>query len=363
MKTFKSTFLSAAVVSSLCATKANAQLTATANNVALDLITELTGLNVTVTNATLTCPTGESGMFTYGGSVLPISDGIILSTCDVTAIAGSAVVFLSAGASGPGDPTLSTVVGAPTYNACALECDVVADYDTLYLNYSFASEEYPEYNCSVFNDVFGFFITGPGFPTDTNFAIVPNTTIPTAINSVNDGTTTNNLANCTNMGPGSPFTQYYIDNLAGTEIAFDGMTTKIEAFIEVTTGVPYHLKFVVANTSDNGWQSGVFMEGGSLASKNAAVTKVANVNKEGKTLIYPNPFKDDMSVTLPENMMNKTVDVLVVNSVGQNVYHYNGVGGGLNESIRNKAKVLNAGIYTMTIQSEGYEQVVKFQKQ
>src|SRR5690606_26592454 len=111
------------------------------------------------------------------------------------------------------------------------------------------------------------------------------------------------------------------------------------------------------------WQSGVFMEGGSLASKNAAVTKVANVNKESKTLIYPNPFKDDMSVTLPENMMNKTVDVLVVNSVGQNVYHYNGVGGGLNESIRNKAKVLNAGIYTMTIQSEGYEQVVKFQKQ
>lgn len=295
--------------------------------------------------------------------MLPIADGIILSTCDVLEIAGPATLLLNSGTTGPGDPTLSNVIGFPTYNACALECDVVADYDTLYLNYSFASDEYPEWNCSQFNDVFGFFITGPGFPNDTNFAIVPNTTIPTAINSVNDGTTTNNMANCTDMGPGSPFTQYYIDNLSGTDIAFDGMTAKIEAFIEVTTGVSYHLKFVVANTSDNAWQSGVFLEGGSLSSKDAAVTNVTKLNKNGRTLIYPNPFKDDMSVTLPENLLNKTVDVMVLNSVGQNVYHYNGIGGGLNESIRNKAKVLNQGIYTMTIRSEEYEQVVKFQKQ
>lgn len=361
MKTFNSKLLLAAVTCCMSATTTNAQLTTTSNQTALDLITELTGLNVTVSNATLTCGANENGIFTYGGSVLPVSDGIMLATCDVADVAQPANIFLPAGVGGPGDPTLSNIIGAPTLAACALECDVIAVYDTLYLNYTFASEEYPEYNCSIFNDVFGFFITGPGFPTDTNFAIVPNTTIPTAINSVNDGTNTN--INCTDMGPGSPFTQYYIDNVSGTDIAFDGMTTKIEAFIVVTTGVSYHLKFVVANTSDNGWQSGVFLEGGSLASKNASTTKVAGVNNKGKTLVYPNPFKDDMSVTLPENLMNKTVDVMVVNSVGQNVYHYNGIGGGLNESIKNKAKVLNTGIYTMTIQSEEYNQVVKFQKQ
>jgi hypothetical protein len=338
---------------------AQAQYAVTSNQTAQDILDYLTGLNVTTTNAVLTCDTGSNGIFTYGGTVLPMGDGVVLGTSNVNEYGQPGWGSLSFGPSTPGDPTLSNTIGTTTNDACVLECDVVADYDTLYLNYSFASEEYPEWNCSVFNDGFGFYITGPGFPTPTNFAIVPNTNIITAINSVNDAT--NPGPYCTNMGPGSPFSQYYIDNATGTDLAFDGMTSLIEAFIVVNTGTSYHLKFVVANATDHIFQSGVFMQGGSLSSKDASVTKVNQVTKTGKTIIYPNPVKDHITVKLPIELDNETITATVTNVMGQNVFTYSGKGSGLNNYL--KIKQLSAGSYIMYMKADGYHQVLRFQKQ
>ena len=70
--------------------------------------------------------------------------------------------------------------------------------------YVFASDEYPDYVCSTFNDAFGFFVSGPylndGTPAPlppgatrlvySNIAIIPGTydpEIPVTINTINSG--------------------------------------------------------------------------------------------------------------------------------------------------------------------------------
>lgn len=62
-----------------------------------------------------------------------------------------------------------------------LEFDFTTTGGNLFFSFVFASEEYNEYVNSSFNDVFGFFVNG------VNIALVPGTSTPVAINSVNCG--------------------------------------------------------------------------------------------------------------------------------------------------------------------------------
>src|SRR5205823_743581 len=122
-----------------------------------------------------------------------------------------------------------------TYDACILEFDFKPAGDTVKFNYVFGSEEYTSFTCSSFNDVFGFFISGPGFAVPTNIALVPGTTIPVCINSVNCGATGfYSTSTCAALGPGSPFCTYYVNNSAGTTITYDGITTTLTAIAGVT---------------------------------------------------------------------------------------------------------------------------------
>ncbi|MEO5570114.1 MAG: choice-of-anchor L domain-containing protein [Bacteroidia bacterium] len=84
-----------------------------------------------------------------------------------------------------GDPDLTTLTTGLTYDACVLEFDFIAVSDTAIFNYIFASEEYNDYVGSTFNDVFGFFISGPGITGNQNIALIPGTLTPIAINNVN----------------------------------------------------------------------------------------------------------------------------------------------------------------------------------
>ena len=98
------------------------------------------------------------------------------------------------------DPELEPIASSLSMiNGCStLDFDFVSLSDYMSFNYCFASEEYPEYVCSAFNDVFAFLLTGPNPVTGEietrNIAIIPETEtafsdgIPVAINSVNGGT-------------------------------------------------------------------------------------------------------------------------------------------------------------------------------
>ena len=90
-----------------------------------------------------------------------------------------------------GHPLLNFLTTATTYDASVLEFDFVPLNDTVKCRFVFGSEEYSEWVGSTFNDVFGFFVTGPrpdsGLYNNYNIALVPETDIPVSINNVNNG--------------------------------------------------------------------------------------------------------------------------------------------------------------------------------
>ena len=80
----------------------------------------------------------------------------------------------------PGDPDLDALIKPlQTHDAVTLEFDAVTVGSAFSIRYIFASEEYKEYVGSKFNDVFAFFVDGQ------NIALVPGSTDPVAINSIN----------------------------------------------------------------------------------------------------------------------------------------------------------------------------------
>ena len=132
--------------------------------------------------------------------------------------------------------------------------------DTIRFRYVFGSEEYPEY-ISSYNDVFGFFVTGPkpsgGNYTNQNIAIVPGTTnTPVSIYNINNGS--NNTGPCVNC-------QYYVDNSSGLTIEFDGMTTVLTAWAVVIPCQTYHIKLAIGDAGDHAFDSGVFLEANSFS--------------------------------------------------------------------------------------------------
>ena len=265
--------------------RALAQMAVTDNITAQELANAITGTGVTVSNAMLSpnCPGTAVGLFNFDGnpSDIGIDSGIILTTgAAMTAgfnigANGTVSDFASVGfpiSNGDDDlDSLLNVFGstAVTTDACYLEFDFVPVGDTVSFRYVFASEEYPEYACSGYNDVFGFFISGPGYTNMQDIALVPGTNIPVAINTINVGAGDFGvISNCNNMGPGSPFSQYYVDNQGnnGQFVTYDGFTTVLTAVAQVIPCETYHLKLAISDAGDGGFDSGVFLEAGSLSS-------------------------------------------------------------------------------------------------
>ena len=240
----------------------------------------LLGNGVTATNVTFVGDnTIQLGFFDGTNSNIGLNSGIVLSTGDVNEAVGpndaTGTTSPAGGVGGAGDPDLSTLInGVATNDAAILEFDFVPIGDSLVFRYVFSSEEYNEFTCSNFNDVFGFFISGPGFSGPfsngaENIALIPGTTTPVAINSVNNGTVgaSGNQANCDAIDPNwMTYTNLFNDNAAGTSVQFDGFTTVLAAEANVVCGETYHIKLAVADGFDGLLDSGVFLEAESFTS-------------------------------------------------------------------------------------------------
>jgi len=279
---------------------ATAQVNVYSGQTALTLAQTLTGQGVTISNAVLTCPTGANGQFGVVSSNLGLDSGIILTNGTaktngtVIGVNGAASLFASYGFPGgnpyaPGDATLDSILpsGQTSNDGCSLEFDFNPAGDTIKFDYVFGSDEYPTFACSNFNDVFGFFISGPGITGGNNgrknIALVPGTNIPVAINSINNAA--NPSSYCTSMGPGSPFSQYYVNNAGGTTITYNGFTTVLQAISAVTPCTTYHLKLAIADVGDDVYDSGVFLKAGSLTSNAVSVKPIG-----GGGLAAPTPY-------------------------------------------------------------------------
>lgn len=209
-------------------------------------------------------------------------------------------------------------------NGCAsLEFDFLAYADTFAFNYIFASDEYPEYACSSFNDVFAFLLTGLDpvtFQTTTkNVAIIPGTItasnpngIPVTINAINPGPgTSGSASNCTPPGSSAPYSMYYVSNNSTNGVEYDGYTTTMTAQSVILACQTYHMKLAIGNVGDNSFDSGIFLEEGSFYSPSVQIEKTwENDIIDGDTLIQ-NCRELDLSFTLPRPAFTSNISVII----------------------------------------------------
>lgn len=260
------------------------QLTVSPSHTATALATRLAGNGIAISSPTLTCAASANGTFTSVATPITIDSGIILTSGRAINTTGTEGFLASTNNGMPGDAALTTLAGIGTFDACVLEFDFIPKGDTVSFNYQFGSEEYINSTCGQYNDAFAFFISGPGIVGTENMALVPGTNIPVTVNSINNGVPGPpgwpgfcNILNCTSMGPGSPFTAFYVDNTGGTQVTYRGYTRKLTASHAVTPCVSYHLKMAVADASNGLYDSGVFIEAGSLKTNTYRFSKTDSI--------------------------------------------------------------------------------------
>ncbi len=199
---------------------------------------------VTPSNVTFTGGYPAMSYFEAANTDIDINAGIFLSSGSVfNAIGPNDQAGISTSFNALGDVDLDALVGVPTYDAAVLEMDIIPETDTICFYYIFGSEEYEEFVGTSFNDVFAFFIDGPGYNGPTNIALVPGDVIPVSINNVNQ-----------NMN-----TSYYQNNDGGVHTQYDGLTLKLPAKAIVTPFETYHVKIAVGDAADQIYDSGVFL--------------------------------------------------------------------------------------------------------
>lgn len=185
--------------------------------------------------------------------------------------------------SGATDPDLLEIAdGSAINNVSKYTITFIPIADTLRFSYAFASEEYPEFVCSDFNDIFGFFISGPGINGDfenngENIALIPGTDLPVTINNVNPGQvgSSGTPINCTPPFGSLDYSEFYNDNEGSNMFpVYDGITDVFVAEAVVIPCQTYTIKLVICDVADQNWDSGVFLEAKSFGTGSLQVETV-----------------------------------------------------------------------------------------
>ena len=224
----------------------------------------------------------QIGWFNAINTPLGIDSGVVMGSGDIYALDPVLGSTFPAIPNTVADPDLLAVANSvppllpPPYtnsftvssinDVAVLEFDFVPTSDSLEFRYAFGSSEYFGWENSTYNDVFGFFLSGPGIAGPwangaVNLAYIPNTTpqLPITISSVNSITPINQ--------------QYFVDNQNGLSIIADadGYTTVFTAKAAVTCGATYHIKLAIADGSDQILNTYVWLEAGSFTSPELSV--------------------------------------------------------------------------------------------
>ncbi|MEL6674181.1 MAG: PKD domain-containing protein [Bacteroidota bacterium] len=280
-----------------------------------EMIGTLFGEGVIVSNINYQLCDTSRAMWEFDGSAASVSldRGLLLSTGECidaqNPFGTQASSLLASTPLGmPGYTPLNSLLppGFSTNDACVITFDIVPLCDSIAIKYIFASEEYPGFVNSMFNDVFAFFISGPGFGAapGTNIALVPGTNIPVSINNVNNG------QSATGTVPTGPCTNcaFYNDYTFGTTLSYNAFTKTLLAEASVQQCSTYTITLAIADGGDSFLDSGVFLEAEGIGCTSQALTLKAvnnasanlgtNVTVEGCSnggefiFTLPNPLPD-----------------------------------------------------------------------
>ena len=290
----------------------------------LEYVQELVGPGITVSNVVMTNNSdNQIGIFDGQNSNIGFNSGVVMAAGPVNGLIGNAAMA-DAGQPGNGqtDPDLLTIAQSVTSNPSAgfinsvndvisLEFDFVPSSNVASFNFVFSSDEYTQWINSSFNDVFAFFVSGPGitgpfnappgFPGGAqNIAVVPGTNTPITISTIFP-------AGVPGEPPAGLNPQLYISNTGGTTHTHNGFTVPIPVELNVQCGETYHFKFAIGDGSDTYLNTAVFLEAGSFISDAVDVT-VATVS--GDSTIVEGCTDANFIFTRPEG---ETGDTLIIN--------------------------------------------------
>lgn len=241
--------------------------------------------------------TVQVGYFTAVGTGLGIDTGIVMATDNVKAcVPGNADYSSNVLAT---DPQLLKVLNQIKSTSTTMNdkveiiFDFVAPSDSIQFEYVFASREYKSFTCSNFNDVFGFFLTGNGIngssittKSTVNLATIPGTTVPVAINTINQGYSSSGTDKpCTDANPNyKVHSTYYTTNTAWSSQSSSNLTSKVNmagwtkpftAQAKVVCGQTYTIRLKIADVQDGAYTSAVFLKAKSFKSPAINVIPVA----------------------------------------------------------------------------------------
>ncbi|WP_237274659.1 choice-of-anchor L domain-containing protein, partial [Tenacibaculum ovolyticum] len=284
------------------------QATYSTSPTATAIATELQSSGIIISNPVITSGVGtQLGIFSNGitGAALEVDSGIAFSTASIATTFNNSNLnsYTSEGFDGGfafNDEDLTNINATANRDVVVFEFDFVAqpNYVGVLVEYQFGSEEFPDYVGSVFNDVFGFFVSDPtgsdpGVPDGDvnnnntydfgetpalNLAIVPGTSNAVSINNLNagfkgcaqDGTTPTDLTQSAlyiNNGhsldndadPNNSASCSLNDQAKPIHVEFNGITKKFTTNINLIVGVTYHMKIAIADVGDASLDSGVFV--------------------------------------------------------------------------------------------------------
>lgn len=226
------------------------------------------------------------GYFENGATSIGMNRGIIIATGPIQHAEGPNKVGDKSGNFDlpEGDPDLSMFSTHRILDAEGIEFDFTPLDSFVRFRYVFASEEYCEFVGSVYNDVFGFFVSGPGIQGpfsrhSKNVALIPGSNAYVSINSVNHVENSNyfirnelesDSRQCGVPPSNSPYREL---------IEYDGFTRILTAALQVIPCETYHIRFVVSDVADRHYDSAVFLEAESFnIGGTVQVTAVGNTH-------------------------------------------------------------------------------------
>ncbi|CUH69376.1 hypothetical protein TL5118_03336 [Thalassovita autumnalis] len=223
------------------------------NASAIQMAEEMFGAGVTVVDADYYGDRRSSGTYSNGDSisegVTPGDTGVILltgRTSNFTKSSGSSNTntsnSTSTNTSGVNNnAAFNAAAGTRTYDASFMEVEFIPDGDTLTLQFVFASEEYPEYVNSLYQDFIGVWVNGQ----QVDLAVGDGDIDPLNINGGNNES-------------------LFISNLNdeyNTEM--DGFTATMTLKMNVNVGEVNTLRIGIADVTDSSYDSTLLIAGDS----------------------------------------------------------------------------------------------------
>jgi len=320
---------------------AASELPISTNASALNMAQTIFGEGVTVVSASYSGDNRSSGIYTNGDTVspgvTPGDTGVMLSTGDLrdfTNPAGSTWWGGQNQANQSGstssdmrngidnDPGFNAIAGTGTYDASFLDMDFIPTGDMMTLQFVFASEEYPEYAGSIYNDIVGVWVNG-------QFVELAVGNGQTAVGNVNQASNEN----------------LYVDNTGSQyNTEMDGFTVTMTLKMPVIAGEVNSIRIGIADATDAQYDSTLLIAGGSAQTALIANDDAVNVAPGG----------------------TKTVDVLANDQGPGNatltITHINGIAVNAGDSVTlttGQVVTLN-GDGTFTIAADTDEESVNF---